>query len=86
MIIYKKRAKLHHDQRVNPRTFLVGDLFMRGIEAMGHKTTKGKLGPKWEGPFKVERIVREGTYLLDELDGTRIENPWHANHLKRYYP
>jgi hypothetical protein len=86
MAYYKQKTKEHHDRRVNPRSFQVGDLVLRKIEATGKKRPFGKLGPNWEGPFVVAKVVREGTYRLREQDGTIVKNPWHANHLKKYYP
>jgi hypothetical protein len=83
MANYKKKAKEHHDKRVNPRSFSVGDLVLRKAKAAGHKPRK--LEPGWEGPFVITAIIREGTYRMSWPDGTPVENPWHANNLKRYY-
>jgi hypothetical protein len=86
MTYYKQKTKEYHDKKVNPRSFQVGDLVLRKISSTNHPRPDGKLGPNWEGPFIVAQIVREGTYRLREQDGTVVKNPWHADHLKKYYP
>ena len=47
--------------------------------------TRGKLGPTWEGPYKVIHYSRRGSYLLKDLDGNKLPRPWNVEHLKRYY-
>uniref|UniRef100_A0A2N9G1P7 Uncharacterized protein n=1 Tax=Fagus sylvatica TaxID=28930 RepID=A0A2N9G1P7_FAGSY len=47
--------------------------------------TQGKLGPTWEGPYRVIKFHRSGTYHLEKIDGTALPHPWNAEHLKKYY-
>ena len=35
----------------------------------------GKLGPNWEGPYKIMDCHRKGTYHLEMLDGQRLHHP-----------
>ncbi|GAA0143266.1 hypothetical protein LIER_03991 [Lithospermum erythrorhizon] len=44
-----------------------------------------KLNPKWEGPYKIRRVIGPGTYELEELSGKSIKHIWHGIYLKRYY-
>ncbi|XP_071712955.1 uncharacterized protein [Rutidosis leptorrhynchoides] len=44
-----------------------------------------KLGPKWEGPYRVIGITEYGAYHLETPDGVPIQCPWHAFHLKKYH-
>ncbi|GAA0152714.1 hypothetical protein LIER_37544 [Lithospermum erythrorhizon] len=46
---------------------------------------KDKLNPKWEGPYKVGRVIGPGTYELEELSGKAIKHTWHEIYLKKYY-
>ena len=32
-------------------------------------STQGKLGPNWEGPYRITSWQRKGTYHLEMLDG-----------------
>ncbi|RZR88596.1 hypothetical protein BHM03_00016222 [Ensete ventricosum] len=33
---------------------------------------KGKLAPTWEGLYRVVRMIREGTYILANLEGRQL--------------
>ncbi|XP_071699296.1 uncharacterized protein [Rutidosis leptorrhynchoides] len=44
-----------------------------------------KLGPRWEGPYRVVGITEYGAYHLETPDGVPIQRPWHAFHLKKYH-
>uniref|UniRef100_A0A2N9I6A6 Integrase catalytic domain-containing protein n=1 Tax=Fagus sylvatica TaxID=28930 RepID=A0A2N9I6A6_FAGSY len=54
-------------------------------EARTRDPTQGKLGPTWEGPYRVVKFHRRGTYHLEKLDGDALPHPWNAEHLKKYY-
>uniref|UniRef100_A0A2N9GWC8 Uncharacterized protein n=1 Tax=Fagus sylvatica TaxID=28930 RepID=A0A2N9GWC8_FAGSY len=55
------------------------------VEARTRDPTQGKLGPTWEGPYRVVKFHRRGTYHLEKLDGDALPHPWNAEHLKKYY-
>ena len=67
------------------REFKVGDLVLRKVTLATKDLIQGRLGPTWEGPYKVVKFYKRGTYHLEKLDGTALPNPWNAKHLKRYY-
>ncbi|GAA0176040.1 hypothetical protein LIER_29104 [Lithospermum erythrorhizon] len=64
--------------------FSVGDLVLRVMEASQPKN-KNKLNPKWEGPYRVRKVIGPGTYELEELSGKEIDHTWHGVYLKKYY-
>uniref|UniRef100_A0A2N9FFZ0 Uncharacterized protein n=1 Tax=Fagus sylvatica TaxID=28930 RepID=A0A2N9FFZ0_FAGSY len=37
--------------------------------------TKGKLGPNWEGPYKIIQYYRRGTYHLEDRHGKKLPHP-----------
>lgn len=45
----------------------------------------GKLEATWEGPYKVIRVLRGGSYELEDMKGKKLPRPWHVSHLKKYY-
>ena len=45
----------------------------------------GKLDPTWEGPYKVVKIFRLGTYWLEDISGKMLPHSWNAEHMKKYY-
>ncbi|XP_071733079.1 uncharacterized protein [Rutidosis leptorrhynchoides] len=80
----KQRIAKYYDKRVRARTYKVGDLVWRDNQASRAQNT-GKLGPNWEGPYKVIGISNTGTYKLAELKGNPIKWTWHATVLKKCY-
>ncbi|XP_017221564.1 uncharacterized protein LOC135148512 [Daucus carota subsp. sativus] len=84
MELYKEKTRDFFGKRVRMRAFQVGDLVNRATEASDPRHT-GKLMPKWEGPYKIAQIIRPGSYKLSRLDGTEVNNTWHAEKLKKYY-
>ena len=47
--------------------------------------THGKLGPNWEGPYIISRVVRPGNYELQTEEGKILQHAWNAEHLKLFY-
>lgn len=46
---------------------------------------KTKFKPNWEGPFRMVRIAGERAYVLEDMDGKVLTNPWNAQNLKKAY-
>ncbi|GFS40353.1 hypothetical protein Acr_00g0068050 [Actinidia rufa] len=82
---YKCQVAKYYNQRVRHRSFLPGDLVLRKVTLSTKEPNAGKLGPTWEGPYKVIKVSRPGTYWLEDLDGKALSHPWNAEHLKKYY-
>lgn len=73
MVTYKAKTKDYFSKNVRIKNFQVSDLMLR--ETSPSELTKtGKLYPKWEGPYKVQLIVRPGTYKLAQMDDSDIQN------------
>uniref|UniRef100_A0A2N9J1F3 Uncharacterized protein n=1 Tax=Fagus sylvatica TaxID=28930 RepID=A0A2N9J1F3_FAGSY len=83
---YQERMARHYNSRVKPRQLSVGDLVLRKVTLATKNPSEGKLGPNWEGPYKVIEIRRPGTYHLEDMNGRRLPHPWNAEHLRKYYP
>ena len=82
---YQQRISRFFSRKVKPRGFQLGDLVLRRIFPNTKNPTDGKLAPNWEGPYKVVRCNRPGTYWLEDLEKRPVPRPWHAEHLKKYY-
>ena len=50
---YKNLMTKYHDALVKPRHFNIGDLILKRVSLATKDPTHGKLGPNWEGPYKV---------------------------------
>jgi hypothetical protein len=82
---YQQRMKREHDKNIKPRVFRVGDLVLRKVMTNTRKANEGKLGPNWEGLYKVISQARVGSYRLEDLDGKPIPKPWNICNLRKYF-
>ena len=41
---------------------------------------------RWNGPYKIKKQLKGGSYILEELDGTELRRAYAASHIKRFYP
>ena len=54
---YHRKTAKYYDRRVRPRSFKPGDLVLKKLLPTRKDPTHGKLGPNWEGPNVVSRVV-----------------------------
>ena len=83
---YQEKMAQHYNSKVKPRQFSIGDLVLRRVTLATKDPSQGKLGPNWEGPYKVIEIRRPRMYHLEDTSGRRLPHPWNAEHLRKYYP
>ncbi|KAI3723340.1 hypothetical protein L2E82_34842 [Cichorium intybus] len=85
--VAQNRQKQYADKRVKPIKFQVGDMVMlkvspwKGLIRFGKK---GKLSPRFIGPFRISQRVGAVAYRLelpDELHG--IHDVFHVSHLRK---
>jgi len=50
---YQNLMAKHYNSKVRHREFQVGDLVLRKVMGATRGTSQGKLGPNWEGPYRV---------------------------------
>ncbi|GKA97964.1 reverse transcriptase domain-containing protein [Tanacetum coccineum] len=71
--IREAKAKLqmtkYYNARVRGVTFRPEDFVYRSNDAT-HAVARGKLGPKWEGPYEVTEALEDEAYRLRSMDGT----------------
>ena len=82
---YQHKLKQGYDTNVKLRPLAVGDLVLRKVLGTTRNPTWGKLGPNWEGPYRITSVARIGAYYLKALDEKTVLHPWNVNNLKRYY-
>ena len=59
---YQRKTTRYYDQKIKPRTYNPGDLVLKKLLPARKNPEHGKLGPNWQGPYIVSRIVRPGNY------------------------
>ena len=82
---YQHKLKQGYDSNVKLRLLAVGDLVLRKILGTTKNPAWGKLGPNWEGPYRITSVAGIGAYYLENLDEKAVFHPWNVNNLKRYY-
>uniref|UniRef100_A0A2N9IVM6 Integrase catalytic domain-containing protein n=1 Tax=Fagus sylvatica TaxID=28930 RepID=A0A2N9IVM6_FAGSY len=82
---YQQRIKREHDKNINHGVFRIGDLVLRKVMANTRRPNEGKLGPNWEGPYKVVSPAGAGSYRLEDLEGKPIPRPWNTCNLRKYF-
>ena len=52
-----------------------GDLVLRKVLGTAKNPTWGKLGPNWEGPYRITLMAGIEAYFLEDLDEHVIPRP-----------
>ena len=82
---YHRKTVRYYDQRVKPRSYKLGGLVLKKLLPTRKDPSHGKLGPNWEGPYIISRIIRPGNYELQTEEVKTLPHSWNAEHLKRLY-
>ena len=82
---YQHKLKQDYDINVKLRLLAPGDLVLRKVIGNTKIPTWGKLGPNWEGPYRITLVVGVGAYYLEDLDEKAVLHHWNVNNLKMYY-
>ena len=61
---YQQKVALHYNKNIMVRTFKIGDWVLRRVFQNTKEVGAGKLGPNWEGPYKISKVVGQGAYKL----------------------
>ncbi|GJU67142.1 putative reverse transcriptase domain-containing protein [Tanacetum coccineum] len=83
------RQKSYADLKRKPMEFQVGDSVMLKVspwKGVVHFGKRGKLNPRYVGPFKVLEKVRSIAYKLElPQELSRVHNTFHVSNLKKCY-
>ena len=82
---YQRKTARYYNKKVKPRSYVPGDLVLKKLLPARKNPARGKLGPNWEGPYIIFRVVRPGNYELQTEEGKILQHTWNAEHLKRFY-
>uniref|UniRef100_A0A2N9I792 Uncharacterized protein n=1 Tax=Fagus sylvatica TaxID=28930 RepID=A0A2N9I792_FAGSY len=69
--LYQGKMARYHNAKVKLRRFEVGDWVLRKVTQATKDPSQGKLGPNWEGPYKIIQYYRRGTYHLEDRHGKK---------------
>jgi hypothetical protein len=61
----KLRVARTYNKRVKEKSFQVRDLVWKTIFPIGSRSNKfGKWTPNWEGPYRIEEVILENSYMV----------------------
>ena len=72
---YQHKLKQGYDSNVKLRPLVLGDLVLRKVLGTAKNPAWGKLGPNWEGPYRITSVARIGAYYLEDLDENVVQCP-----------
>jgi hypothetical protein len=79
---YQQQVAKGYNRSVRIKKFKPDDLVWRKVVQASKKT---KFKPNWEGPYRIVKIAGEGAYVLEDMNGKVLTNPWNAQNLKKAY-
>ena len=85
MAYYHQKLKQRYDANVKLRPLAPRDLVLRKVLSNAKNLSWGKLGPNWEGPYRITSVAGIGAYYLEDLDEKAVLRPWNVNNLRKYY-
>ena len=72
---YQHKLKQGYDANVKLRSLAPDDLVLRKVLDTVKNPAWGKLGPNWEGPYRITSVTSIEAYFLEELDEHVIPSP-----------
>ena len=82
---YQQQLRKDYNKNVRPRSFQQRDLVLRKVLWSTKNQTEGKLGPNWEGPYRVRSLTGTGAYHLEDLDSIPLPRSWNISNLRKYF-
>ena len=72
---YQHKLKQGYDAKVKLRPLVLGNLVLRKVLGTAKNPTCRKLGPNWEGLYRITSVAGIGAYFLEDLDEHVILRP-----------
>ena len=79
---YQHKLKKGYDTKVKLRLLVLSDLVLRKVLGTVKNPVWEKLGPNWEGPYRITSMAGIGAYCLEDLDERVILRPWNVKDRK----
>ena len=78
---YQRKTTRYYNQKIKPGNYKPGDLVLKKLLPTRKNPAHGKLGPTWEGPYIVTRVIRPGNYELQTEEGKILSHTWNLSTL-----
>ena len=77
---YRKRIARAFNKTVRPRNLKEGDLVLKVLRDETFDL-RGKMTPRWSGPFIIKKIMLGGATRITDLDGEEMIRPSNIDRL-----
>ena len=72
---YQHKVKQGYDMNVKLRPLAPRDLVLRKVLGITKNPAWRKLGPNWDGPYRITSVAGVGAYYLEDLDERTVLHP-----------
>ena len=72
---YQHQLMQGYDANMKLRPLALGDLVLRKVLGIAKNPAWGKLGPNWEGSYRITLVAGIGAYYLEDLDENTVLCP-----------
>jgi hypothetical protein len=77
------RVARAYNKRVKENSFQVRDLVWKTILSIGSKSNKfRKWSPNWEGLYRIEEVIHEKSYMVQNVQGNLLPKALNRKYLK----
>nr|GEV37962.1 reverse transcriptase domain-containing protein [Tanacetum cinerariifolium] len=81
---YKTKMEQYYNQKVRQTSFKLNEYVFQRNKA-SRVEDQGKVGPRWEGPYRVTEAYQNGSYKLQTMEGKEVPRTWHVINLQKCY-
>ena len=78
---YQHKLKQEYDANVKLRPLAPRDLVLRKVLGTAKNLAWKKIGPNWEGPYRITLVAGIDAYYFEDLDENVVPRPWNVNNL-----
>ena len=75
MAYYQHKLKQGYNVNVKLRPLAPSDLVLKKVLGIAKNPTWEKLGPNWEGSYRITSVAGVGAYFLEDIDKNVIPCP-----------
>ena len=79
---YQAQTKAWWNNTVSPKEFDEGDLVLISTSIT---ESRGKLEPKWIGPFIIKKKTSPNSYRLTTQSSKDLKHSWNIDNLRKFY-
>ena len=72
---YQHKLKQGYDANEKLRPLAPRNLVLKKVLSTAKNLAWGKLGPNWEGPYRITLVAGIGAYYLEDLDENVVPRP-----------